>query len=63
MTDRPYLFRCFNCDKHGSGFNVTGPSGTLSYEPGYSLSADGELPPWAVASGYADEAHGAWNIS
>ncbi len=63
LDGRPYLFRCHNCDEHGPYYNVTGPAGTLSYELGGGLSADGELPPWAVASGYADEAHAAWNIS
>lgn len=37
-------------------FEVRGRQGTLTYDPEHvSLSADGDLPHWAVASGYAVE--------
>lgn len=55
MTSAPFT-RCFECEEHGSGFNIVGPAGALTYDPTrVELSADGELPPWAVASGYATD--------
>ncbi|WP_045740775.1 hypothetical protein [Actinoplanes rectilineatus] len=58
------LTRCTGCDDHEPGFSIVGPAGTLHCDPDtWHLSADGDLPPGAVASGYADEAHAAHNIS
>lgn len=35
-------------------YALTGPSGTLTYDSAFAdLDADGDLPPWVVAYGYA----------
>jgi hypothetical protein len=48
--------------KDGRRFNLSGPNGTLTYDPDdVALSADGNLPPRVVASRYATDCDVALN--
>lgn len=41
-------------DEDPPSYRLTGPSGSLTYDPTWGdLSADGDLPPWVVAYGHA----------
>lgn len=53
-----HLTRCFDCEEHGSGFNVSGPDGVLTYDGGH-LHVAGDLPAWSVASGFTSSAQAA----
>lgn len=54
-----HLTRCFDCDDHGAGFNVSGPAGTLTYNRDGHLHTAGGLPSWSAAPGYAAYARAA----
>lgn len=53
-----HLAHCFNCDDHGPGFTVSGPTAVLTYDKDH-LRVDGDLPEWSVASGYVSSAQAA----